>query len=290
MSAHRVVATPESRVHPLPNVIVFGETGVGKSSILNMLQGENGAIVSDQATGVTFSNTSYVKTIRSTTFRVLDTIGLNEGTAGTIAARNAIKGLYSLIQQLEDGINLLVCVMRAPRVPHSVQQNYQMFYEVLCNRQVPIVIIITGLEEKDDMEQWWDDNKVIFEGRKMAFNGHACVTATKGKMLEDGTYSYEAEYEESRKKVERLIYDLAHNSSAWRMPRQTWFAFAAVRMRNLLATMLGIKPKVLSRELYDALRLYGGLSDEEAVTEAYKTQRKHWRSLFSHRRARGPSR
>ena len=290
MSIHRPITTPVSEVLLLPNVIVFGETGVGKSSILNMLQGESGAIVSDQATGVTFDNTSYVKTIRGTTFRVLDTIGLNEGTAGTTTARDAIKGLYNLIRQLEDGINLLVCVMRAPRVPHSVQQNYRMFFEVLCNRQVPIVIIVTGLEEKENMEQWWDDNGHIFECRNMPFNGHACITATKGKQLEDGTYSYETEYEESRKKVERLIYDLARNSTAWRMPRQTWFAFAAVRMRNLLAKMLGIKPKALSKELYDALRLYGGMSDEEAMTEAYKSQRKPWRALFGHRRSRDPTR
>jgi GTP-binding protein EngB required for normal cell division len=266
-----------------PNVIVFGETGVGKSSILNMLEGGSEATVSDQATGVTFSNRSYEKTIKGTTFRVLDTVGLNEGAMGTVAAGEAIKGLYTLIQQLEDGVNLLVYVMRAPRIPYALQQNYEVFFEILCNRRVPIVIVITGLEEREDMEEWWDDNKDTFERRKMLFNGHACITATKGKKLADGAYSYGMEYEESRKKVEGLIYQLAHNSEPWKMPRPTWFATAAIRMRNLLAKAIGVKPKALSRELYDALRLYGGLSDEEAVREAYKTQKKSWKSLFLHR-------
>jgi hypothetical protein len=202
---------------------------------------------------------------------------------GTVAAGAAIKGLYTLIQQLEDGVNLLVCVMRAPRIPYALQQNYEMFFEILCSRRVPIVIVITGLEEREDMEEWWDENKDTFEGRKMQFDGHACITATKGRRLTDGAYSYEMEYEASRKKVEGLIYELAHNSEAWKMPRPTWFAAAAIRMRNLLAKVVGVKPKALSRELYDALRLYGGLSDEEALREAYKSQKKSWKTLFLHR-------
>jgi hypothetical protein len=45
---------------PLPNVIVFGESGSGKSSVLNMLDGGSEADVSSKATRVTFSSTCWV--------------------------------------------------------------------------------------------------------------------------------------------------------------------------------------------------------------------------------------
>src|ERR1700730_10509355 len=111
---------------PIPNIIVFGETGAGKSSVINMLEGNDKAEVSSSAKGVTFTSAQYQKTISGTLFKVFDTAGLNEGAAGAVPARAASKGLSQLLRQLEGSLNLLVYVMRAPRITETAQKNYEM--------------------------------------------------------------------------------------------------------------------------------------------------------------------
>ena len=87
---------------------------------------------------------------------------------------------------LDDGVNLLVYVMRAPRIVATAKANYELFFETFCYGQVPIVIVVTGLEDKDDMDKWWEENKSVFDDYKMPFSGSACITATQGKLLKGG--------------------------------------------------------------------------------------------------------
>ena len=255
-----------------PNVLIFGETGAGKSSIINMLDGGQMALVSDAAVGVTFSNTRYEKTIGGSAFNVFDTIGLNEGSAGKVPARDAIEALYKLMLQLADGVHLLVYVMRAPRITQFAQHNYNLFFDIFCNKKVPIVIIVTGLEDRDDMDQWWIENKDTFNLYGMSFSGHACITATRGKQM-DGVYSYADEYKASKKRVETLL-SVSWSETSYKLPTQSWFASTIIKMRSVFANALGIGPTVLSDELYRALRLYGGLSDREARKRANETKKK----------------
>jgi len=237
-----------------------------------MLQGDGEAEVSNRANGVTFSNACYRKTISGMQFRIYDTVGLNEGTEGTVAARDAIIGMYELILQLDDGVNLLVYVMRAPRISRAAKQNYDIFFEAFCDRKVPIVIVVTGLGGEDNKDGWFEENKPYFDQYKMFFSGSASITATKGK-LRDGVYSYGAEYEASKKTVEALIWD-SWTEEPWRMPRIPWFTSAAVRLRNIFVTALGMEPTLFAVELYHALQQYAGLSDSEARANAYEVEKK----------------
>src|SRR5262245_1317152 len=116
----------------MPNVIVFGEAGAGKSSVVNMLSGGKSASTSDRALGRTFDNVPYEKTISGMKFRIFDTIGLNEATPWSEIPRDVGPGLRLLIQQLADGVSLLVHVVRAPRVTETTEQNYRMFYQSFC--------------------------------------------------------------------------------------------------------------------------------------------------------------
>ena len=65
-----------------PNIIIFGETGVGKSSLVNMLVSEGAprANVSSQALGCTFASLPYLIKLSEQEYRIWDTAGLNEGT------------------------------------------------------------------------------------------------------------------------------------------------------------------------------------------------------------------
>ncbi|CAG8701357.1 2325_t:CDS:2, partial [Acaulospora colombiana] len=203
-----------------PNIIVLGETGSGKSSVINMLHGSREAKVSNGAKGETFKNECYEKVLRERTINVFDTVGLDEGDQGTCAAEQAIRNLYGLIRQLENGVNLLVYILRAPRITKTDQTNYDLFYKQLCCSAVPIVLVVTGLEDEEDMGKWWFDNENIFNDYGMKFAESACITATKGK-LKKGVYTLQEEYDESKIKVQDLI--AKHYSRVpWKMPKLLW--------------------------------------------------------------------
>ncbi|KAH7867817.1 uncharacterized protein C8R40DRAFT_995507, partial [Lentinula edodes] len=125
------------------NIILFGSTGCGKSSIVNMLLGREAALMSSGALGCTFENKSYSVTIERQEYRLYDTTGLDEGTVGTVVSKDALVKLYHLLRDLQgDGISLLVFCLRAPRITEIAQKNYFIFYEVLCQRKIPIVMIV----------------------------------------------------------------------------------------------------------------------------------------------------
>lgn len=239
------------------NIIVFGSTGAGKSSVVNMLDGSSQAEVSNAAKGMTFSNTCYKKIIKGMTVNVFDTVGLNEAIRGTVSPREAVEGLYNLTRQLDDGISLLVFVMRAPRITAVEQQNYQMFYEILCDKKVPIVIVITGLEYEEHMDEWWPANEEAFDLHEMLFHGHACITATRGISNETAQA-----YEQSKLKVEELIGPLIFNV-LWKVPQRSWFA--SIAQSNVWAKVLGPKYRFLAPELDAALASYGAILGRDAV-------------------------
>jgi GTP-binding protein EngB required for normal cell division len=261
MSDSNANGTPRTR----PNVILFGESGAGKSSIINMLVGDQDAVVSDQATGVTFSISSYRKTINGSSFTIFDTIGLNEGSRGTVKARDAVRRLYNLICRLDDGVNLLVYVMQQPRIKQTAELNYKLFYEIFCQTKVPIGIAITGLEHRDNMDEWWEENKSSFQKYGMKFAGHACITTIKGRS-KNGEYCYQKEYDESKQAVENLIAGLCQ--MPWKMERGMWF-------REVLDGVLGIFELKLDdrrNQLARALQKYGGMSRMAARAEAKKIE------------------
>jgi GTP-binding protein EngB required for normal cell division len=249
-----------------PNVIIFGETGAGKSSVVNMLPGGPVAIVKSDARGVTFEHIRYEKDIGGRRLHIFDTVGLNEGAVGTMSAAKAIEELYRLMLGLDDGVSLLVYVMRGPRIKGPFRKNYKLFYEIFCRKKVPIVLVITGLEQEDDMDDWWKRNEAEFVKEGMAFSGAACITAIKGK-----NNTYAQEFEESREKVEKLI--LGHCAQTPWIPvggKVAWLSTLLVNNWNKLAETLDFQPIVMAQTLYEALKFYGGIEDREAKELANK--------------------
>ena len=122
-----------------PNIILFGATGAGKSSVVNMLPGgSHEATVSSSAKGVTFKHERYEKDIGDHRINVFDTVGLGEGKSGTVPAAKTIELLYRLMCGLKDGINLLVYVVRGPRLSSSIRKtmNYSMRFSARRRSQL----------------------------------------------------------------------------------------------------------------------------------------------------------
>jgi hypothetical protein len=231
-----------------------------------MLNGDRNAAVSSGALGQTFSNERYVKNVNGRMLNIFDTAGLNEGKQGTVAAADAIKNLYRLIRRLDNGVNLLVYVMRAPRIKETASKNYQLFYEKFCHKQVPVVIIITGLEEEENMDQWWHGNEGAFQRYGMHFSGWACITASKGKMKK-GRYTFQEEYDESKDKIQSLVAEKC-SRAPWKMERMSWFQSVLMA----LSQFFGFKIFVIARTLYEALKEYAGLSDDAARFESNRLE------------------
>jgi small GTP-binding protein len=243
------------------NVVVFGETGAGKSSLINMIAGHQVAETSSRATGCTFHSTPYHVDIGGTHVTLWDTAGLNEGEIGTVAAKDAIINLYKLLRSLQDGLSLLVYCVRG-RIKTSTIKNYMMFYHGLCQGKIPIVLVVTGLELEHSMDDWWEENRNDFLRERMFFDGHACIAATKGKLGPTG-YMFEREYEESKEKVLKLIGGRCRGVP-WKMKTALWMISAVKNAINFWTGVFKVQPLVLSRILYEVLMEHAGLSNNEA--------------------------
>ncbi|KAF8149966.1 hypothetical protein B0H34DRAFT_170404 [Crassisporium funariophilum] len=245
-----------------PNVLLFGSTGAGKSSVVNMLSGSGVAPTSSSSKGMTFSSTCYQKTISGDVYNIFDTAGLNEGMKGTVTPEEAVKHLFDLTRQFKDGVSLLVFVVRAPRISRLTQQNYDMFYNIICGKHVPIVLVINGLEGETNMENWWTDNEEVFGDYKMDFSNHACITSTPGDL--NGEAPFQKAYDDSKTVVEQLISSCCL-VQPWKPPQMDWVTTAVEQSYNIFANVLGTKPKFLAPQLNDALASYRAVLGEDVV-------------------------
>lgn len=106
-----------------PNVIIFGETGGGKSSLVNLIAGHNIAPVSSRSEGCT---TDYKVDIEATPFNLHDTAGLEEALGGTVVKYNAISQLY----QLQKARNR----RQSPRLLYARSENQRVVCQELATR------------------------------------------------------------------------------------------------------------------------------------------------------------
>ncbi|OXA48986.1 immune-associated nucleotide-binding protein 3-like isoform X1 [Folsomia candida] len=119
------------------NVVLFGESGSGKSSTVNLLLGQEAAKVSDRAVGCTFKFEKYA----TENYNLFDTVGLSEGSRGTMSQTSAVKQLITLLKSLEGGVSLLVFVMENGKITKSLDENYKLFVEAICMKKVPSLLL-----------------------------------------------------------------------------------------------------------------------------------------------------
>jgi len=163
------------------NIVIAGETGVGKSSVINLILGATRALVSNDVGGVTPDETRYPAMILSHNYYMWDTPGLNEGTQGNVPSKKAEEILQNLLTRLDktDGVHLLILCFRGTQVTKMIYRTVMGMCAKLSSR-VPVVAVITELEKvaplPHGMEIWWANNRDAFTEHGMKFNGHACIT------------------------------------------------------------------------------------------------------------------
>jgi predicted GTPase len=137
-----------------------------------------------------------------------DTPGLNESEEGSVSSQAAIQDLLNLVKT--NDVNLLIYCIRG-RLVNIIRVNYDLFWGIICKEKVPIFLVVTGLEGKTDMDDWWRENQKMIKKMNLSFAGHACITSWKGR---EGIY--EKEYGESAEKVWKLVR--LHCRNALHMP------------------------------------------------------------------------
>ena len=162
------------------NVVLIGETGVGKSSIINLLVGDSVAETSSGINRCTLDFRSYKIKTGTQQFYIWDTVGFNGIEIRHDMCERAIENAIRLVHDLsrQGGIDLLVFCKKHGRHTPSELNFYKLFEEFLCKGQVPVAVVITHLEFQNPMDKWWELNGESFVkalGRDVI--GHACITS-----------------------------------------------------------------------------------------------------------------
>ncbi|KAI9572095.1 hypothetical protein HD554DRAFT_1628386 [Boletus coccyginus] len=244
---------PPSSTPPLTiNVVLFGETGVGKSSVINLIARKEVAKVSSDVNGCTMQSTRYDIPFDDMNFCIFDTIGLEEPQMGVNGYLKAIERAYELIMKLgaAGGIHLLLFCMRGGRITATTQSNYRLFCECLCNTKVPIALVFTGLEREVEMEDWWTRNKTHIEHYGIKSDGHACITA-----VQDEIPGEDLKYMESQKRIRELLKTCALKNEAFQPEPHSWFAKLGKGMKSFIEKHKNPKRRDVMRVLTHRCKL-----------------------------------
>lgn len=162
------------------NIVFAGETGVGKSSLINLLFDLEVSKTSNDILGVTGERQRYIAVKESGVYRLWDTPGFNEGTQGNVSSHQAAKALESLIKELEsgDGVHLLVFCFRFTKViTNGLQRVYEAVLASTRGIEIPVVAAVTHADEmRQTAEVWWNGTESQRAKKGMDFRGYVCVS------------------------------------------------------------------------------------------------------------------
>lgn len=254
-----ILLTSEPRpIQRRSNVVLFGEMGAGKSSLVNLILGSDHDVAktSSGASSCTLDARPYDVTVQGRDFRIFDTVGLNEPQSlrDPDCLIGAINKAYRLVKYLSDtgGINLLVFCIRRGRITANMQQNYLLFHDFLCHKKVPIALVITHLEHEENMEDWWLYNHSHFTECGIHIVGHACITAKR---------EFGDRYHASRQAVHDLLIAYGYGVG-FMQERVSWVA----ELFQKLLDFVGFHPRFDSIKVRaQKLREYGLREDEIEV-------------------------
>ena len=191
-------------------------------------------VKASSAGGYTFESKAYEVDIGGYHYVFHDTVGLNDATSTSLSPDQAISALYQLLVKLEGGVSLLVYVHRGKISPSQIQ-NYRLVSQTICQSKVPTVLVVTGLEEVESRDEWWEINKGLFHAQGMGIQYHVCITSTKGFFNKKRQkFIYQDLYDESRKELE-TIFLAAPLETPWKVNKSGYWSPIVTQVSNIFS-------------------------------------------------------
>ncbi|KAI6156034.1 hypothetical protein EDD17DRAFT_1489955 [Pisolithus thermaeus] len=191
-------------VRPDLTVLVMGETGSGKSSVVNLLVGTKVAEVSPDARPCTLKTVKYEATIRGRraqmSVHIWEVRGFNQPVERSKNnPETALDVDLDLILQANASVDVILFCARGPRLKLTTTGIFQSVNRVF-GEHVTIVPVITSLELETNIEGWWERNSVQVNRILVGLRGteHACITGLQGAR-------YEAKSAESRMSLVSIL-------------------------------------------------------------------------------------
>ncbi|KAH7886975.1 hypothetical protein F5I97DRAFT_1927253 [Phlebopus sp. FC_14] len=160
------------------NVVLIGENGTAKSSLINLIAGRNITDTPNDSTPCTTQIRFYQVSIDGHQFQLWDTAGLHDASEPLARASDPSDcAIKSLLQPLRHGrVDPLVYCMLGTRAKVAMINNYQAIHSFVPP-STPVIVIVTRLERyAGKMEDWWVNNQSELARLGMQFVDHACVT------------------------------------------------------------------------------------------------------------------
>ncbi|KAG2143269.1 P-loop containing nucleoside triphosphate hydrolase protein [Suillus cothurnatus] len=173
------------------NIVIFGETGVGKSSLINLIAGKDIAPTSPDALPCTTEEHAYEVDIRGQRYILHDTVGLGEGSHGSmptdVAPAKKLKYFLRRMSQ-QDGLHLLVYCVRGSRATRALRHSYETFAAAIAGMTVSVVLAVTCIDDLPEAGDWWRRNGKTVESLGIRFDAHACICTLPGDSYRDRRY------------------------------------------------------------------------------------------------------
>ncbi|MUG91329.1 hypothetical protein F7734_02030 [Scytonema sp. UIC 10036] len=256
-------------------VLVFGKTGCGKTSMCNTLanlapEDDGYQRVAASAKGVTFECHTYKQFSysndkgKSIDVIITDTIGLHEHNQGTVPDKEAIKRLLEFLAESTKGYNLFIHVDE-PRIMNTQKHNYDMFYEILGQRKIPIILVVTKIDGDAEVtfQEWPKENKHYYIEFNYKEIVGACFARSPKPDLEN---LYKKDREKSKKLVLQAIFEHGQGETVNVVPNMHTLVRTSINLWNKFLEFVGVEKNFIiwNEPLAQMLQEKWGISKQEA--------------------------